>query len=437
MGFDLDTTIPALTVFLQGILSFFSPCILPIIPLYMGYLSGGATQTDENGNKKYNQKQVMLNTLFFIIGVSFAFFLLGLGFSALGLFFTQNQLLFSRIGGIIVVLLGLMQLGLFTKPFGGKEFKLPIKIDVLRMNPITALIMGFTFSFAWTPCVGPALSTVLIMISSASSTTLGITLMAVYTVGFTLPFLLVGIFTTQCLNFFKKHKKVVAYTVKIGAVLMILMGVMMITGLMNGITGYLSSLGTNVDYSTSESEDSSNSEATSEESSEVSENSEETNESDVSADTADTEAIPAIDFELQDQFGNTHTLADYEGKVIFLNFWATWCPPCIEEMPDIQALYENHGLNEEDVIILGVAMPNDENQYTQEGSRQGVVDFLDENGYTYPTIMDMTGELAASYGLSAFPTTFMIDEDGNVFGYVPGGLTYEIMESIIEQTIAG
>ncbi|MFI3313390.1 MAG: TlpA disulfide reductase family protein, partial [Eubacteriales bacterium] len=86
---------------------------------------------------------------------------------------------------------------------------------------------------------------------------------------------------------------------------------------------------------------------------------------------------------------------------------------------------------------LGVAFPSDESQYTQEGSKQDVIDFLATNGYTYPTLMDMNGDLLFGYGISSFPTTFMIDQHGNVFGYVPGMMTYDIMTSIIAQTIAG
>ena len=132
MGFDLDVSIPMLTVFLQGILSFLSPCVLPIIPLYMGYLSGGTISVNEDGTKNFSQKKVIINTLCFIVGVSFAFFLLGLGFSAIGKFFTQYQMVFSRVGGILVIMLGLMQLGVFDKLFKGKEYKLPVKLNVLK-----------------------------------------------------------------------------------------------------------------------------------------------------------------------------------------------------------------------------------------------------------------------------------------------------------------
>ena len=420
MGFDLDVTIPVLTVFIQGIFSFFSPCILPIIPLYIGYLSGGTVTILENGERKYNQKKVIVHTIFFIIGVSFAFFILGIGFSQVGKFFIEKQMIFSRIGGILIILLGFMQLGVFDKPFKGREFKLPMKIDILKMNPLTALIMGFIFSFAWTPCVGPALSTVLIMVSSANSTGTGLFLMAVYTIGFTLPFLLGGIFTTKCLNLFKKYNKVVAYTVKIGGVIMILMGAMMFSGMMNGVTDYLSTVENSTEENNVIEENNSSKEEVVEEETEESE--------DVK--------VPAIDFELKDQFGNTHKLSDYKGKVIFLNFWATWCPPCKAEMPDIQKLYESYGYNKEDVIILGVASPkSNENQNTDELEEEGIIEFLEENEYSYPTLMDPTGMLQYEYGISAYPTTFMIDVDSNIYGYVPGMLTYEIMESIIKQTI--
>ena len=241
MGFSLDVSVPVFTVFLQGLISFFSPCILPLIPLYIGYLSGGTGTMGEDGKMHYKKSKVMLHTFCFVIGVSFAFFLLGLGFSAMGEFFKSNQALFARIGGILVVFLGLYQLGVFgSSKILGNERRLPLKLNVLAMSPITALLMGFTFSFAWTPCVGPALTSVLLMAASASTRGMGFLLIGVYTVGFVLPFLAVGLFTSTVLEFFKSHGKAVRYTVKAGGVLMVLMGVLMFTGKMNSVTGYLS-----------------------------------------------------------------------------------------------------------------------------------------------------------------------------------------------------
>ena len=243
MGFSVEVGIPAITVFIQGLLSFFSPCVLPLVPLYIGYLAGGTRTVDEEGRVRYSRKKVMINTLFFVIGVSFAFFLLGFGFTAAGRFFGSNRTMFARIGGIIVVLFGLFQLGVFGSSVLGQERRLPFRLNQLAMNPLLALVLGFTFSFAWTPCVGPALASVLLMASSATSQGTGFLLIGVYTLGFVIPFLAVGLFTGSVLDFFKKHQNVVKYTTKAGGVLMIAMGVMMFTGWMNGITGYLSSFG--------------------------------------------------------------------------------------------------------------------------------------------------------------------------------------------------
>ena len=205
--------------------------MLPLVPLYIGYLSGGAKTVDANGEVQYRKRTVMLNTLFFVIGISFAFFLLGLGFTAAGRFFNSHRLLFARIGGILIILFGLYQLGIFgSSRLLSRERRLPLRLDRFAMNPLLALVFGFTFSFAWTPCVGPALASVLLMATSANSSAAGFALIGVYTLGFVIPFLAVGLFAGTLLTFLKNHQRIVRYTVKAGGVLMILMGIMMLTG---------------------------------------------------------------------------------------------------------------------------------------------------------------------------------------------------------------
>ena len=440
MGFSIDMSVPVLTVFLQGILSFFSPCVLPLIPLYIGYLSGGKGVKGEDGQIRYKRSKVMLHTVFFVLGISFTFFLLGLGFSALGSFFKANQLLFARLGGILVILFGLYQLGVFGfSSLLGKERRLPFHFDTLAMSPWTALVMGFTFSFAWTPCVGTALASVLIMAASASAKVLGFALIGVYTLGFVLPFLAVGFFTSSVLSFFKAHSGVVKITAKAGGVLMIFMGLLMFTGKMNGITGYLSSISA-PSATESAKESPSGENKSSQEREPGSENGSsqerEPDSENGSSEESDSGSglLPAIDFSMTDQFGNTHSLSDYKGKTIFLNFWATWCPPCRAEMPDIQKIYETYSTEGDDaLIVLGVAAPD----YGGEKDEEGIKSFLEENGYTYPVLMDTDAELFEAYGIYSYPTTFMIDRDGNVFGYASGQLSEDTMKSIIEQTMKG
>ena len=108
-------------------------------------------------------------------------------------------------------------------------------------------------------------------------------------------------------------------------------------------------------------------------------------------------------------------------------------------MPDLQALYEEWGDNEGDLVVLGVAAPKAEDSLypADNKSAEEIAAWLDEQGYTYPVLMDTTGELFLSYGVYSFPTTFMIDTDGNVFGYLSGSMTREIMDSIVEQSMTG
>ncbi len=443
MNFNVETGIPFITVFIQGLLSFFSPCILPLVPLYISYLAGGMYRTDENGRIFYPRKKVLLHTLFFILGIGFAFILMGLGFTAIGRFFSGNKVWFTRIGGLIMIGFGLYQLGFFGKSqFMEQTHRLPFSMEGKTFGPFMALLLGFTFSFAWTPCVGPVLAGVLLMASSAATAVSGFALIGVYMAGFVLPFLAVGIFAGAALDFFNRRRQVIQYTVKIGGVLLILMGVMTMTGRMNGITGYLSGLGA----------DSRNEAAlgeTGQTASEAVNTSEAENKGEISETEAETAAetsgeteesgkqtVAAPDFTLVDQFGNSHTLSEYKGKTVFLNFWATWCGPCRMEMPYIQKVYEEYGSNGGDVIILGVANPKTEEcPNNSDVSQEEVEHFLSENGYTYPVVMDLDGSIFATYGIQAFPTTFMIDKNGNVYGYAPGSLSEDMVRSIIRQTV--
>lgn len=448
-------------VLFGGFLSFFSPCVIPLIPIYMSYLAGNTKQEGEDGTITYQRKTVFFHTLFFVLGISFAFFILGMSFTALGTFFKSNQLLFTRIGGVIIIALGLYQVGLLDFKFLQREHKIHLNIGDRKMSPLLALVMGFTFSFAWTPCVGPALSSVLILASSSGNAFTGNLLVLVYTIGFIVPFLLLGLFTTQVLNFLKRHQKFLKYTVKAAGVLLIIIGIMTFTGWMNGISKYLNTFtpppGSNQNSSISE--DISNSDENTNESNQNNtqntsdipdrsadektdgDNSEQVEEKDT-ANTSEwdeketSKTIPAFDFTLTDQYGKEHTLSDYKGKVVFLNFWATWCPPCQKEMPDIEELYQKFNENQDDVIILGVANPvSEEYPNNQDVSKEEVIAFLEEKGYTFPVVFDETGEVLKSYYINAFPTTFMIDRQGNIFGYVPGMLTKDMMLSVIQQTL--
>lgn len=419
-GFDLSVSVSLVTVFVQGILSFFSPCVLPLLPLYLGYLSG--SMGDAQGAQTSKVK-TLVNTLFFVIGISAAFFLLALGMTALGQALHQYQKIIIQVGGILIIAFGLFQLGVFRPMALEQDRRIRFPLQKLAMSPLVALVFGFTFSFAWTPCVGPALASVLLMAGSADTALQGFALIGLYTLGFVLPFLAVALFAGVLLQLFQKHRNVVRYTVKVGGALLVVIGLLMVTGWMDTLSGSLAG---------------SDPQATP-----TVQVTEAPKETDSPAETTQPEAtdapqesrapVPALDFTLTDQFGNTHTLDQYKGKTILLNFWATWCGPCRSEMPDLQAIYEDYGKNEKDLVVLGVAAPN----LGQEGSAEDITAFLEENGYTYPTLMNEDASLFYSYGISSFPTTFMIDKNGNVYGYIMGAQSREVFDDIIQQTMDG
>lgn len=373
-----------IVVFLEGIFSFLSPCILPILPVYLAVLSKSV-----NEDTMRKRSVLIRNTLLFILGISTAFFILGTGISVFRVFLNTYMKWILIVGGLMIVGLGLFSIGDLNIPFLQRERRFHYQIK--EMRPWTAYLLGFTFSFGWTPCIGPMLASVLVLASTRHAVE-GNILLLLYTAGFTVPFLLIALFSEKMINLLDKLKKHMGKIQKIGGFILIVMGFLMFT---KGITMP-----------------------------EYVQPSNEQQESEKS------QQIPmAPDFTLVDQYGQEHTLSDYKGKVVFINFWATWCPPCKAELPDIEEIYREYGMNKEDVVILGMTFPN----MDREKSKEEIIEFIEEEGYTFPTLFDESMELAYKYYISAFPTTFLINKDGTVEGYASGMLTKETMKEIIEK----
>ena len=385
--------------FLGGFLSFFSPCVIPIIPIYFSFLAGNGKKSDCYGNISYNQKKVFFNTLFFIFGISTSFFILGVSFTTIGdLAFSQKDII-SKIGGVIIIILGLFQLGIIKLNPLYKEKR--IAYSDKKITPFVAFVTGFTFSFAWTPCVGPILSSVLILAASLKDNNIGNLLIFIYSLGFVIPFLLIGLFTTTLLNFFKSKQSFLKYTVKITGGFLIIIGVLTFFEYTNQLSNYFLPSTPNNSI------------------------------------TNNTETILNKDsYRLLDQYGNEHILSDYKGKIVFLNFWATWCPPCKEEMPNIEELYNELGENKNDVIILGITNPvTEENPNGQDKNIDEIKYFLQENNYSFPTVFDKTGIYFDNFKIRAFPTTYIIGKDGEIKTAIPGAMTKQQMLKLINDNI--
>ena len=420
-------------VFLEGMLSFLSPCVLPLLPVYISYLAGNGKEVDENGNIKYIRKKVFTNTILFVLGISFAFFILGMSFSAIGSFFQENRKVFTTIAGIFIILMGLVQLGIVKFTFLEKEYKIQTKNNLKKMTPLLAFVFGFTFSFAWTPCIGPALASVLMLASSNGSIMHGNLLVLVYTIGFTIPFLLVGFFTTELLNFLKKDQKILKYTIKISAVILIIIGILTLTGTYERMSIYFNQLSNNTQQETvdNNSQEQQNIE---EETSQDDKTNQQENTS--QEDESQNNKQSAIDFTLKDQNGKEHHLADYKGKVVFLNFWTTWCGYCKTELQDLQELYNEYGKNENEVVFLGVTSPlSDKNKNAADVSKEEIMQYIGQNSLDFPMLFDEDGKVYSFYYVFAFPTSFLINQNGEVEWYSPGALAKEDIKNEIDRLL--
>lgn len=390
----MNQTLSITGLFLEGLLSFFTPCVLPLVPLYIGYLT---QDIDMSQPRRTVRIQTVLVTFFFVLGISTVFFLAGLGSTQLRALFTKHQLWFHLVGGILLLFFGLYALGVIQIPFLEKERRLTKQIQT-KSKYLNAFLLGFFFSFAWSPCVGPLLASAIVAASSAPSSFLSWAYIGAYTLGFITMFILIGLFTEEVLGFLKKHRNVVRYTKLLGGFAVLGMGI------------YTLSIGVK------------NIQALQMQASNPVAETVETSEPSAMVEEEDTRPdIQKYDLSLKNQDNETVTLSSYTGKTVILNFFGTWCHYCNQELPYLQEIQDSR----EDVKVLLVSHPN----VGQEGDIAYVKQYMEEAGYSMDILFDEGNQALSLYGISGFPTTFVFKPDGNLYGYAPG---YIPKENIIE-----
>lgn len=366
-----------IVIFLGGLFSFFAPCILPVLPLYFGYLSAGAKTVHEDGTEEYHRKKLFLMTLSFVFGICTTFFILGFSFFFVGNFFVDYRNLLAFISGIVIVFFGLFQLGILHSSFFQKERSLKQIIHPNQLTYFSAYLLGFTFSFAWTPCVGPALSSVLLLVAN-SSKMVGFLYMIVYSVGFIIPFFILGLFTTSVLQFVKKNQARIQKVTNYSGLLILVIGLSFMY--QNG-SKLIQNFGKKTDSL----------------------------------------------LVFSDQFGNDHSLDQYRGKMIVLSFLDRGCVACQEEMPIIEELYQTYQKNQKEVVVLGII------KIDAYDTKERVKDFFETNGYHFPVLYDQTEQLKTKYHIKAFPSTVVLDKNGSILEDIVGSVSKDYLLNIIQK----
>lgn len=373
-------------IFLEGVLSFLSPCVLPLIPLYISYLAGDNKTVDEQGNVTYKTSKVFLTTLFFVAGISLTFVLLALSASALKTFLDQYNEVISIIGGTLLIIFGLHELGLFSIDILNKEFKPKFEMHLKQMNCLKAFLLGFVFSLGWSPCIGPLLSNALLM---ALTDPQGYLYIAAYASGLIIPFLICGLFTSKVLDFINKKQNIYKYVLKISGIILIVFGCYMIYNASRSIK-------------------------------------------EIKSMTAVSEKAPGEEesvesylygLKLKDTEDKEVSLSDFKGKYILLNFTATWCAYCDMEMPELVEFAKE----KEDTVCLCIFSPQRE-----KGGEEMIKTFVTDKNYGIRTLLDVEDILFYYCGINSYPTTFIISPEGRFLTYVNGAMNKDNFNQMLE-----
>ena len=219
----MDTTLSTSIAFLAGLLSFLSPCVLPLIPGYIAYISG----TSLDKIKEEEKNSIIFKTIFFTLGFSFVFIALGSTASLIGNFFLINSNILRFVAGIVIILFSIHIMGIFNFNFMNRDIR--FFTNQYSNNLTFPFIVGAAFAFGWTPCIGPILGSIITLAALEESVGRGTLLLSFYSLGLAVPFIISGILFDKFLIFSKNFKKYVSILTKIGGIILLLTGIAILT----------------------------------------------------------------------------------------------------------------------------------------------------------------------------------------------------------------
>jgi len=379
-----------------GLLSFLSPCVLPLIPSYLCVIGSSPPAGSAD------RPRPIAGTISFIFGFSLVFIVLSVILSSTiklidGLFKYINL-----VSGCIVIILGLNIIFDFLSLL---NYEKRFHLKSMPKGVAGAFLAGCAFGAGWTPCVGPVLAGILLLAADTGSVWRSVVYLAFYSLGLGLPFLLASIFYNAFVRFSTKLRTRLPLIRRISGALLVVIGVLIIKGDYKAINNLAAKWQAVNVVKTDQNKKIPD---------EVIKAFEGTG-----IQTA-SEGIDPIDFTLPLPDGTKITLSRLKGKVVFLNFWATWCGPCRSEMPSMEAVYQKLKNDGFEILAVNLGESNDE-----------VSAFMNECKLSFPAVMDQENITGSQYNIRAIPTTYIIDRRGLIIARLVGSVNWNTPKIVL------
>jgi cytochrome c-type biogenesis protein len=397
--------------FAAGLLSFLTPCVLPLVPGYISLISGVSIdhlKGEGTGSRAAARRAVIINSLAFNAGVSLIFILLGATAGWIG------NVLFSTpwvriVGGVVIILFGFQMMGVLKI---GALYRDTRKFsDEKPRGPLGAALLGVAFAAGWTPCIGPILGGIIGLAATSGGWKNGLVLSAFYAAGLSVPFLLTGIVLNQFLGFYSWFRRHLHKVEIASGVLLIVIGLMVASNSLTWVASLASRYLPNAENLVTQSRPADAATAARPNGAGATSN--------AAAEPNSATSEPAPDVELKTIDGKPLRLSELRGQVVLLNFWATWCVPCRAEIPGLNEMQRD--LSGRGFRVVGVSTSDtaDRVREYQKDVRQDYTSVIGDDS------------VASKYAVGVLPTTFIIDREGRIRHKIIGEKSRAQFEALV------
>jgi len=388
------TNITIWVAFLAGLLSFLSPCVLPLVPGYVSLISGVSIDHLKGGDESRGnaRRAVILNSIAFNIGLSMIFLSLGAAAGLLGKTVTANPWV-RIIGGVVIIAFGLQLMGLLKISALYKDTRMFSQQKPRGM--LGSLTLGMAFAAGWTPCIGPILGGIIGLAATSGSWKTGLFLSCFYAAGLSVPFLLTGLGINKFLGFYTKFRKHLHKVEVVSGVMLISIGLLIATNKMSYFNNLLAQLLPNPEVAVTPVVE--------------------------QPPVAPGSVQPAPAIELKNITGEQFRLKDLRGRVVILNCWATWCVPCRSEIPELTDM--QHDLEAKGLTVVGVLWQDPD---------ADIAAFRKEVRQDYTIAVGDDAAGGKFGGIQGLPTTFIIDREGQIRQKIFGPRSRAAFEAMIK-----